>query len=605
MRSSAIVTNPQEREPNQRPLDMRLIQRLFTFTRPYAAKRNWLFALVIIRSMQLPLLAWSIGAIIAGPVNGKRFDDVLLATSGFALLAIVTSVCFHFRQKLALELGEAVVHDLRARIFEKLQQMPMAFYDKTRLGRIISRMTSDAEAVRQGVQDVMFVTMVQVGQMIVAAIVMLWYDWVLFLVVLVMAPGLLWLSQYFRVKLGDAWREVQESFSRITANLAESVNGIRVTQGFVRQDTNAEFFRWLVEDHSVNNMRAARLSGIFLPLLELNNQFFIAVLLLLGGYQVLAGGLGGHPDPHQQFEALVVFFFMVNMFFGPIAAIGRQYTVALTAMAGAERVFHLLDSDPGVVDPPHALMLPPIRGRIEFRDVCFSYEPGKPVLEQINFTAQPGQMIALVGQTGSGKSTIIRLISKFYQPSSGQILVDGHDLRQIKTEPYIDQLGIVLQQNFVFTGTVMDNIRVGKLDATDEQVFEAARKLDCFDLLEALPNGFYTQVGEGGGSLSLGQRQLVCFTRAMLADPRILIFDEATSSVDTMTEARIQKALSVLLAGRSSFVVAHRLSTIRHASMVLVLDHGRLIEQGTHTELLTQGGIYASLYREFIHGLDT
>jgi ATP-binding cassette subfamily B protein len=341
--------------------------------------------------------------------------------------------------------------------------------------------------------------------------------------------------------------------------------------------------------------------GVFLPLIELNNQFFISVLLVLGGYKVLVGLPIGGGTPEEQFAAMWVFFFMAPNFFGPVTMIGRQYNMALTAMAGAERVFALLDSEPEQLDDKDAIDPPTIVGRVEFKDIGFEYVKGTPVLHGINFTAEPGQTVALVGHTGSGKSTITNLIAKFYLPTSGELLIDGTDIRKIKGHALTQQLGIVLQQNFLFTGTVMDNIRIGDGTASDEDVIEAARKLDCLDLFESMPQGLNTQVGERGGNLSLGQRQLVCFTRAMLADPRILILDEATSSVDTMTEARIQKALATLLKGRTSFVVAHRLSTIRHADVVLVLDQGEIIERGTHNELLSHGGVYANLYRQFIH----
>jgi ATP-binding cassette subfamily B protein len=300
---------------------------------------------------------------------------------------------------------------------------------------------------------------------------------------------------------------------------------------------------------------------------------------------------------------LIRFFFLANIFFSPIQILGNQYNQALTAMAGAERVFGLLDRQPEWSDAADAYELPPIRGRVEFSGITFGYDPARPVLHAIDFAAEPGQTIALVGRTGSGKSSIINLIARFYLPQQGQVLIDGHDTRGITGQSLHHQMGIVWQQNFLFTGSIQDNIRVGRPAATDEEVAEAARQLDCLDLLESLPLGLDTQVGERGASLSLGQRQLVCFVRAMLADPRILILDEATSSVDTLTEIRIQTALAKLLAGRTSFVVAHRLSTIRSADQILVLDSGRIIQRGTHAELLAESGEYAHLLEQFSRGV--
>lgn len=594
------VKQRDDREVAQRPLDFGLIKRMMSYTRDIKAKRTALLLCVLLRGIQVPTLALILSAVIKGPITDRDFSGIVWGACGFFAFVLFTYGTLHFRQRLALELGEHVVHNMRRDLFEHLQRMSMRFYDRTKLGSIISRMVSDIESIRMGVQNVLFIFLVGSMQMLVAAGIMAWHDPPLFGVVLAMAPIIWGLNRYFRPRLSHAFRERQASFSRVTATLAESVNGVRVTQGFSRQGVNAELFRGLIEDHASYNFQAARLSGIFLPLLEVNSQLVIAVLVLLGGVQVFTGGFFGGDDPRATYEALVVFFFLVPIFFEPIRILGQQYQMALSAMAGAERFFRTIDEKPERIDADDAYPLPDIEGHVTFENVTFGYNPDKPVLHELNFTATPGQTLALVGQTGSGKTSIINLICKFYLPTSGRVLVDGHDLADVTSDSLLSQLGIVLQQNFLFTGTIMDNIRVGRQDATDEEIFDAARRLDCLDLLEQLPDGLYTQVGEKGTSLSLGQRQLVCFTRAMLADPRILILDEATSSVDTMTEARIQKALETLLQGRTSFVVAHRLSTIRHADTVLVLDQGRIIERGSHTELLAKGGSYSKLYRQFI-----
>jgi len=330
-----------------------------------------------------------------------------------------------------------------------------------------------------------------------------------------------------------------------------------------------------------------------LPLLELNNQFFIAMLLAIGGYRALA------PNAQTDIGDMVGFFFMASMFFSPISILGNQYHQAMTAMAGAERLFALLDSPPQWSDPPDAREVPNLTGHVQFDHLSFGYDPQRLVLHDISFAAEPGQAIALVGHTGSGKTSITNLIAKFYLPTSGALRIDGHEIHEISSNSLHQQMGIVLQHNFLFQGTIADNIRIGKPTASKREIENIVRQLGCWDLFSAMPDGLQTIVGERGARLSAGQRQLVCFARALIADPRILILDEATSSIDTETEVRLQNALAVLLRGRTSFVVAHRLSTIRNADMVLVLNQGRIVERGRHDQLVSAGGVYAGLYQQF------
>jgi ATP-binding cassette subfamily B protein len=576
-----------ELEAHQRPIDLRIVRRLVAFTKPYARKRNWLGLMVVLRAIQFPALGWATAAILSGPIAAQDPRGTLLGVSGLIALVVSTVIVFHFRVRLALELGEAVIHDLRATILRHLLMQPLAFFQRQRVGSLISRLTSDLEAVRIGVKDVAFVGTVQAGSMLGAGLIMLFYDWKLFLVLAVMVPLLASIVRYFQARMLQAYRAMQESFSLVTATVAESIGGIRVIHSHARGGVNSAAFRAQIEDHAALNIVGARRAAVFLPLFELNGQVFLAILLAIGGYRVL------HHD--MTLAALLQFFFLAHYVFSPIAALGNQYNQALTAMAGAERVFGLLDIRPSWTDALDARPIGAIAGAVDFHAVSFGYDPNRTVLHEIDLHVEPGQSVALVGRTGSGKSTLLNLIAKFYLPTEGRVAIDRIDLREITADSLRSQLGTVLQTNFLFTGSVLDNIRIARPHATEADVLRAAKALDVLDLIESFPQGFQTQVGERGIGLSLGERQIVCFTRAMLADPRILLLDEATSAVDVVTERRLQTALERLLVGRTSFIVAHRLSTIRNADVVLVLEAGRIIERGDHASLLAKGGAYHRL----------
>lgn len=605
--SAPIAVAPrEEREPDRRPLRWTLCKRLFA----YSWKHPALQSLIALQAPFVALLNASVPFLMTETIrraieSPPPSAPPAAASPGFHLalgasLIAAISILYHFLMRSRINavsrLTERVVYDMQGELFAHIQRLDMAFFDGARLGRILSRGTSDINAIRAAIAQVIPRTLIQSLIMLFMLAAMIAYDWLLALMLLAFAPLVIWLNRFFSHHIQDAYRAVQESFSRLTATIAETIAGIRVTQAFAREDANARQFQALLLAHRANNLRAAHIHGLYLPVLELSSQSVAVAIFTLGAWRITGGAM--------TVADLIGFLLYSGGFFAAATALADLYTTTLRAMAGAERFFALLDTNPTILDNPSAIPLPPnphrLGARVEFRSVSFGYRPDRPVLHDISFAAEPGQTIALVGHTGSGKSTLINLVSRLYDRQRGLILLDAHPIESLTLHSLRAQMAIVSQDNFLFDGSVLDNLRFANPDASRRQAEEACDSLGCLDLLAALPEGLDTPVGERGASLSLGQRQLVCFARAMLADPRLLILDEATAAVDTFTEHRLQQALDRLVTGRTSLVVAHRLSTIRRADTILVLDRGRIIERGSHAQLLAARGAYTNLHNQFV-----
>ncbi|MFN8531451.1 MAG: ABC transporter ATP-binding protein [Anaerolineae bacterium] len=485
-------------------------------------------------------------------------------------------------------LGQTVQYDLRKSLFDHMQKLSLSYYDKTPVGWLMSRVTSDSERIADlvtwGLLDTTWAVMV----IITATLYMLSLNWQLTLVVIVTIPVLIVVAAWFQQRILVSFRQSRKLNSKITANYNETINGVRVIKALNRQDANLVEFGDLTAQMRRASYRAAWLSALFLPAVQLISAFAVAAVAYLGGMQLTSGAM--------TVGAIGAFISYITFMMWPIQDMARVYASMQHAVASAERSFSLLDTPPEIVDRPNAVPVDTIRGDIQFEDVTFYYEENKPVLSDFNLTVKHGTVIALVGATGSGKSTIVNLVCRFYEPRKGVIRIGGRDYTELTLESIQSKIGVVLQTPHLFSGTIRDNIRYGRLDATDAEVESAAVLAGADEFIRTLDNGYDADVGEGGILLSVGQKQLISLARAVLANPEILVMDEATSSVDTITEDLIQRGMETLMKGRTSFVIAHRLSTIKRADRILVIDAGRIMEQGTHAELIRAKGHYYQLY---------
>lgn len=585
-----------EEEFTQKLMSWRTLKRLASYVRPYRARftANMLLAAVSMVCMVLGphLIKVCIDTHLAnGDVPGVlRISGLFTANMCLGWLLLVVQV------RSMARCGQRIVNDVRLSIFRHLQALSMGYFDQTKQGRIIARVDSDVDALEHTVTWGGGLMLRSALTLVGALYFMSRYDLRLGLSVGAIVPAMLVATEVFRRKGMQAYRRIREGVSNLTTALAENITGVRVVQAFAREEQNLETFREINRKHNANTIGAVTLWSTYLPTMNVISAVGYSIVLGYGGSLTLRGEL--------QIGELAAYLFYVAMVFGPIDMLMEVYNDFLSASAAAERVFQVLDTEPQVRDRSGAEVLPRIEGRVSFEQVCFRYgsdgDDSGWVLDDISFEVKPGQMAALVGPTGVGKTSVISLLARFYEPQRGVIKVDGRDIASATLHSLHSQMGIVLQENFLFTGTVMENLKYGRPEATDEEAVAAAQRLGSHEVIERLANGYETEVQERGAGLSQGERQLICFTRALVADPRILILDEATSAVDTRTEAALQKALAKLVADRTSFVIAHRLSTIRHADIVIVLAEGKVVESGTHDELIALDGQYAKMYREFV-----
>jgi ATP-binding cassette subfamily B multidrug efflux pump len=586
-----------EEEYRYKEYDAEIAGRLFSYLKPYAwwvVSAAAVMAATALINLSRP---WIISQIIdVGIAEGNPgyLGQMVLVYAGlnaFSALAVMGRI------NIMAWVGTSVIRKMRNQIFEKFQALSLDFFSEHEVGRLMSRMTTDVNRVQELVTWSVIFLINDLINLVGTIVIMFSMNARLSLVSFSVLPVMVVATEMWRRRARDAYREARRANARVNADLQENINGVRVVQSFSREAHNyRRFSEGLNRDHFEANLHTARLSAIFFPSVDLLGTLAVGLVIWFGGTQVLKAELSA--------GTLVAFTLYINNFFMPIRDLAGRYNQLQSAMASGERIFDLLDTQPSLVDRPDATELPPVEGHVEFEHVTFGYESDTMVLKDISLEAQPGEMVAFVGETGAGKSSMIKILSRFYDVDEGVIRIDGRDVRDVTQADLHRQIGTVFQEPFLFRGSVADNIRYGRLDATDEEIIEAAKAVGAHDFIAKLEEGYDTEVQEGGALLSTGQRQLISFARALLADPRILILDEATSSVDTQTERMIQEAMERMLEGRTSFVIAHRLSTITRANQILVMDHGKVIERGTHEELLAQQGAYYRLYSLSYQAID-
>jgi ATP-binding cassette subfamily B protein len=564
---------------------------LWSLTGPYRRRTMWSVLSLLAATATALAPPYLAKVALDDAVNGKGGNALYIVVAIFVAAGLANWAMYYVETYMTGWVGERILADLRLTLFEHLQQLSLGYYERNRAGVIISRLTNDVEAIDQLVTDGVTSLVQNTLTLVGTAIILFILDWRLALATCAVIPLMSLATAIFRKRSAQAYAQVRERLGLVTATLAEDIAGMRVVQSFVREKPAFENFTRIARRYRESNMQTVVLNGIYFPVVDLLSSVALAVVLAYGGHLYFGGSLS--------IGTLFAFMLYVQNFFDPVQQLSQLYNTFLSATAALDKIMGVLDEAPQVIDEHDAQELAHIHGDVAFEGVRFTYGRGDEVLHGIELDVPAGTTVALVGHTGAGKSTIAKLLARFYEPTHGRITIDGVDLNEVTQASLRRQLGVVPQEGFLFAGTVADNIAFGRPDAPADEIVRAAQTVGAHEFILRLENGYETELGERGTRLSLGQRQLVAFARALLADPRILILDEATSSVDIGTERRIEQALRVLLADRTAFIIAHRLSTIRDADLIVVLEHGRVIEQGSHEELLAARGLYTSLYGDW------